>query len=433
MKVIFLSLYFFLFCKSSLRGTRKILERIGQHVNHECPCHSVVGDWVMRYGLYRLLRNRRKRKDWIYIIDHTIEIGSKSAFVVLGVPLHEFRRRKANRNLTCKDVEVLAIEIVESATGESVHQCLEETAGRFGIPVQVVSDGGLNIKAGLREFIGNHPGVRQTYDITHASALILKKELEHDKKWLEFSRRITEAKRLLTHTPLAYLVPPKPRDKARYMNLEMMVGWAEGICNLSLREIEKAHRAKFREKLGWLSDFHGEIARWRAMLNVLEIAKQEVKGMGLRSGTAARFRRAAQQVRVDYGGGKQRGRPCAGLDEIRSKLEAHLTEQTCGMTRGAYLGCSDIIESLFGSYKRFSSEAPVKEIGRSILAMPALAGELTPSEVKKAMETISQKKLKKWLRQNFGESLLTKRKKVSFKLKSQKHGEEKNEKTKKTA
>ena len=65
--------------------------------------------------------------------------------------------------------------------------------------------------------------------------------------------------------------------------------------------------------------------------------------------------------------------------------------------------------------------------------MPALVGNFNPAEVKRAMETISQKKLKKWLRKTFGESMFTKRKMMSVKLKFQKHGEENIEKEAKIA
>ena len=65
--------------------------------------------------------------------------------------------------------------------------------------------------------------------------------------------------------------------------------------------------------------------------------------------------------------------------------------------------------------------------------MPALVGNFNPAEVKRAMETISQKKLKKWLRKTFGESMLTKRKMLSVKFESQKHNEENFEKEAKIA
>jgi hypothetical protein len=387
----------------------------------------------MRYGLYRLRKNKHKRKDWIYIVDHTIELGSKKAFVILGVPLCEFRRRKDNRNLTNKDVEVLAIDITEEATGESVRKRLEKNAKKCGVPIQVVSDGGRNIRLGLREFARTHPGVRQTYDVMHATALVLKHELEDDDRWLEFSRKITETKRLLAHTKLAYLAPPKPRDKARYMNLEVMVHWAEKACSVSLRDIEKPDREKFKQKLDWLHGFESELMEWRAILDLLSAAKKEVKGMGLRGGSLGRFKRKAQRIRVKGGREKKQKKANARLDGMKGQLESYLTEQTAELKRGAYLGCSDIIESLFGSYKCFSSEAPVKEVGRSILAMPALVGSFNPVEVKRAMETISQKELKKWLRKTFGESMFTKRKMMSVKLKFQKRGEENLEKEAKVA
>ncbi len=76
------------------------------------------------------------------------------------------------------------------------------------------------------------------------------------------------------------------------------------------------------------------------------------------------------------------------------------------------LGTSDIIESIFGKYKIFSAKTPIKEISKSILTIPILTSEVTTGEVKKAMETITSEKLSEWARENIGESIFSKRKKI---------------------
>ena len=62
----------------------------------------------------------------------------------------------------------------------------------------------------------------------------------------------------------------------------------------------------------------------------------------------------------------------------------------------------------------------MKEVGKEILTMPALVGNIDPLEVKQAMETISQKKLSKYIKKTFGESLLVKRSRLKFQLKNKK-------------
>ena len=84
--------------------------------------------------------------------------------------------------------------------------------------------------------------------------------------------------------------------------------WAEKTRSVSLRDIEKPCRDKFSRKLGWLRGFETELLEWRAMLDLLDAAKKEVKGMGFRGGNLERFRRKARRIRVKGGRGKSRKR-----------------------------------------------------------------------------------------------------------------------------
>ena len=68
----------------------------------------------------------------------------------------------------------------------------------------------------------------------------------------------------------------------------------------------------------------------------------------------------------------------------------------------------------------YSAKNPMKEVGKAILTMPVLVGNIDPLEVKQAMETISQKKLSKYIKKTFGESLLVKRSRLKFQLKNKK-------------
>lgn len=204
----------------------------------------------MRYGLYQLNKPPERRDDWVYILDHTIEFGKKQCLLVLGVSLEKLRKRKCK--LQHKDMTVLAIDIIDSATAKSVTDCLLNIAEKTGFPVQIVSDGGRNILNGCL-FFANHKDcpheIRQTYDVTHKTALILKHQLKDDKIWQSFCSKIAFSKSCLVHTELGYLSPPKPRDKSRWQNLDMYVKWAEMILKQNPYKMPKTAAEKFDDKL----------------------------------------------------------------------------------------------------------------------------------------------------------------------------------------
>ncbi|UKP01058.1 hypothetical protein [Nostoc sp. UHCC 0870] len=74
------------------------------------------------------------------------------------------------------------------------------------------------------------------------------------------------------------------------------------------------------------------------------------------------------------------------------------------------MAASDIIESIFGKYKHFSSRCPLKQIGQMILSICLCTMNLTTSVVKQALENVRYIDLKDWSSQVFGQSMLSKRK-----------------------
>lgn len=390
----------------SLRGAEYVLGMFNSCFKGGTPCHVVIQNWVLRFGLYKLQQIPEKRSDWVYILDHTIEFGTKKCLVVLGIPLARFRELK------CKiqhcDMEVLGISIAGKATAVSVTEVLGKIALLTGIPVQILSDKGANIKRGISDFIAERMEsyiIRQTYDVTHRAALILKKHLKDDETWKSFVDSACKTKRSLVHTALAYLAPPKPRDKARWLNLDAYVDWAEKILLLKTADLRKKEREKYKNTLKWIRKFKRNITEWRTILDMLDVLKKEVKSNGFNPDTKTHFEENISNMNLNT----QR------LLQIKSEIIEYIDEE-CKDIDGVYPGCSDIIESVLGKYKNFSGKSPMKEVGKAVLTMPVFTSNVDFREVKEAMETVSANDLQQWLDKNLGESLFSRRKKV-FSLK----------------
>ena len=392
----------------SLRGVERAFAIFEYSFRCEIPSHTVIQNWVMRYGLYQLKKIPKKRDDWIFILDHSIEFGKKQCLLVLGVSLEKFH--KNNHKLHHEDMEVLAIDIIESATGKSVTNTLNKIAKNTGIPAQIVSDGGLNIINGCNDFIEQKKDKKQvlkTYDVTHAMALILKHQLKNDLRWQEFCKKTAETKRCLIHTNLGYLSPRKPRDKSRWQNLDIYVKWGEMILNQKLKSISKTEAERFKEKLSWIKEYKKDIKEWRAMLSILDAVKKEVKKNGINKSTEDNFKKSTQFLTLKT----------PRLITVYNHSLQYIEKECLNLDEG-FLGCSDIIESIFGKYKNFSGKSPIKEIGRSILTIPAFTRKINSEEVNNAMQNISAQDVIDWQAENIGTSLLTKRKKAFATLKT---------------
>lgn len=409
---VYVSIYLITCSLLSLRSVKKTLPLIKYCNSDSLPSHTTIQNWFLRYGLYELSKKAKKRDDWIFILDHSIEFGKKQCLLVLGVTLESFR--KNNCKLKHDNVQVMGVDIVESATGQSVSDCLNEIIKYSGYPVQIVSDGGSNIINGAVKVLGDKIAKKtafQTYDITHKMAIFLKKIILADEDWTTFNKEMVECKRSLIHTCLGYLSPPKPKDKARWLNFDSVVYWSEAVFALDTDAFDKEEAKKFDEKLEWIKKHKHLINKWSQIIEMLITAKNEVKSNGLSFSTVENFQRRIKHMKIDND----------TLLKLKSDIIKYLEIQCDGMN-AVYCGCSDIIESVFGKYKVFSSKSPMREIGKSILAIPAFLGTLDKSEVLKAMESVSQKDLEKWINRNIGQSFLSKRKKL-FEFKNKKSGE----------
>ncbi len=383
----------------SLRATSYVFRLFQPWFDGGTPCHTVIQNWVLRLGLYNLNKAKEKRDDWIYILDHTIEFGQKKCLLILGITLESFRKNK--HRITHKDVVVLGIDIVKKADAFSVKKALLKCSKITGIPIQIISDHGSNIWKGVCEYIASASRqIIQTYDVTHKASIILKKQLENNERWKEFVTNMSYTKKSLVHTILAFMAPGKPKEKARWLNLENYLVWAQSALQQAKKKMNQVEQEKFDEKVLWIKGFKKDIKEWSNMLLMLNILKNEVKVNGLATSSLRNIEEKIEQSKIKIN--------TLPLQETYSEITKYL-EDEMPKTTGTFLGCTDIIESVFGKYKNFSAKSPMKEIGKSILTVPVFTSEITPEIIKNAMEATTTEDVNEWLKKNIGKSLLSKR------------------------
>jgi len=76
------------------------------------------------------------------------------------------------------------------------------------------------------------------------------------------------------------------------------------------------------------------------------------------------------------------------------------------------LGSSEVIESVFGKFKTVEHDQAKSGFTSMLLGLPALLSKTTQDVVKKAMETVSTKKVIEWFKENIGQSVQSKRKEL---------------------
>src|ERR671922_213952 len=90
---------------------------------------------------------------------------------------------------------------------------------RTGAPRVIVNDHGVDLSGGVALFQQRHGQTVEIYDAKHKAACLLKSRLEKDPRWQEFQTRVGQTRCAVQQTELAFLAPPSPKPKARFMNL----------------------------------------------------------------------------------------------------------------------------------------------------------------------------------------------------------------------
>ena len=396
-------------CGVSLRGAEKVFELFQDDQFQTTPSFTGIRKWLGRIGMYELKRENEYRDDWIFIVDFTVELGHQKALVILGVSLKYFQSEvlEYSRCLSHKDVEVLGIEIMDSTKGEMIEQQLEKISKRVGVPVQIVADNGSDLAKGIKLYQQKYPDLIYTHDVTHAMALILKKQLNLDERYQSFIKECNNCRQKLQQTELDFLAPPAQRSQCRYFNIERLTEWASNLLKSSTETLmvlmpdfdESSIAEKMIEKLEWLTEYELDIIKWNRMLLLTRGVETHLKKSGISNQSPSEISEYQVVFSDDF------------LQTFYQHVFDYVTIQADKFkNKDVFLASSDVIESLFGKYKHFSSRCPLKEMGQMILTIYLSTIDLTTNLIKNALETISFVDVEDWLTEVFGQSTLSKRK-----------------------
>jgi hypothetical protein len=366
------------------------------------PTYNAGQMWLLRVGLFELLRPKEAADDWVWITDHTIQVGVQKCLLVVAVRLSTWEAEQ--RPLELKDLRFIALEPVEKSDGAVVHQQLTKMMKTTGIvPRSILSDEGTDLKGGVEAFCAEHKSTVRTLDIAHQTANLVKHELEKDGRWSEFNRQAGLAKQRLAQTPLAHLLPPTPRPKARYMNLDELVRWGQRAQHYLDDPIPVAgqavDRAALQAKLGWLADHRSALEEWRQVMAVVCAGRDYVRTKGY-------HRRAARELRPLVAAPAQT--PMSR--RVAARLLRFVRAQSAATREGERLiGSSECIESLIGKGKRLEGQQSKSGFTKMVLAMAAAVARPTADCMSQALAQVKTRDVLTWCKKHLGVSVQSRR------------------------
>lgn len=354
--------------------------------------------WLLKLGHYKLNRLKDCANDWIWIVDHTVQWGTEKCLLILGIRKKDLPKKRA---LSFEDLEPLELLPVTRSDGTIVYDQLIHAASKTGIPRAIVSDGGPDLKLGIKKFIDEHKYTAHIYDIKHRMALCLKKTLEADTAWAGFTELATIAQRYMRQSGVAALAPPNQRSKARYLNVDKLVNWATNVMNMTTERAEELFDTESRNKsLGWLAYYKKDLETWSRIIHIANTIVSFITINGISRGVT-------NELRLMF---DEQAHCAASYDFQEFVLGYVLLSEGKVYAGERLLGSSDIIESLFGKFKNLEKQQASSGFTSLLLALPGILGKTSSGIVKQAMEVTKVTQVWNWLKNNIGKSVQAKRK-----------------------
>lgn len=355
------------------------------------PHFTSVINWTLRLGLGLLKQVKKIDEPWAAIIDHSIDIGTKKALVVLRVKLNALEKNE--QAIRLKDCECIGLHVSEKVNGESISAELSPIFQQAGLPDFIIKDCDRTLNKGVVLWSGEQNMIIPIVeDIGHVTASSLKAQFEKTEDYKAFTSLTTQGAKKLRQSQLAFLTPPKLRTKGRFQSIGHLAKWATlmldkiGFSGPVQKEnsIEKL-RLAFPD-IGSISHFIREFsATATSVSSVMAILKN--KGL--------------DQEKHDIC--LQHVTKLPETSKVRTKLMTWLDQHLAIQKRYSsfpLVVSSDIIESLFGNFKHIIERSPQADMNKTTLLIPALCGTLDESDITNAFDTVSHQDIKGWEDEN---------------------------------
>ncbi len=375
-QTIQMSVYLYLVLGCGYRGIVKILLYIQLEfgVLGELPSKSIIAVWVQKLGYYKYIHPVSELgKSYGLIIDECMVIGQQRLVLILGV----VAQKEQPTALNYEQLSVLSIAVRSSWKAEDVRAEIEKVTEKMGSkPVYIISDGNSNLRKGITD-----SDCIRIADVSHQIALIVEKYYRNHGRFISWQQAIAQAKFQGIMRDVAYLLPPKQRVIARFMNLEPSIVWSKKImtCFETFSAKEQDFFRPIKQHQGLIEELQSVFEMSQQVIDLLKI-----KGLSYENIERCKDVLKAHHLRVD-------GKIITAIEEYLQTEKLKLPDANT-----VWHCCSNCLESLFAKFKQKLPANPLHGITRQVLALPLRTNKGLKFDIKTALEKVSIADLDQW-------------------------------------
>jgi len=321
----------------SFRGVVRVLLCIQMEMGlkwKELPGKSSVENWVQKLGYYGYSNYGPDlyKTEYCIIIDESLVIGQQRMMLVLGLPAE----KTGQGAIGVADVRGLGMEVKPAWTGDDIAQMLQKVQEKMGKRARyVISDSNSNLKNGIEK-----AAMVRISDVGHEIARALEHTYKRDETFAAFMKEVSQVKFREVMKETAYLLPPKQRTIARFMNLSPIFEWAtkmlKAFSRLSTYE---------QQVFSFLEQYRPLIAQMESVFKMTQSILKKLKQEGIATQTIEECLTICREFAPKV------------PQKLSTLIESYLKTEKSKLPEESTVwnASSDVIESLFGKYKNLKA------------------------------------------------------------------------------
>lgn len=361
----------------------------------QIPSRNTIEDWVKKCGLdiYNSSKDFKKADDYAIIVDESMMIGSQKLLLSIGVPAQH-----KGSPITQEDVVILDMAVSSSWNSDGIKDRLLAAADKISnLPKYVISDNASSMTSGI-----TRAGLVGHRDISHSLGVFLERCYKNEEDFMTYTKSMSEAQFKHNMKKIAYLLPPRQRTVARFINLSNWVRWSQKILNI-YHKLTSQERAVF----AFVSSNASLIDELSEVMKCINSIEKKCKQNGLSKEV---IKQSLEDIQQTLFNGNSRMRTLGETICQFLKQEGRILENE----KSAHNNSSDIIESTFGTYKLRKSSNKLYGVTSFILFMPmysqlAFSKCQKQDSFKKHLESVRLRQIQEWAKENLTTNLVTKR------------------------
>lgn len=370
-------------------------------VAQKVPDYTSIRTWLLRQGIAELEKPVERADDWVWIVDHSNQIGPEKVLCILGVRASQLP--PPGTALRHEDLRVLKVLPGTTWKREDMARVYEELAEHIGPPRAVLSDGAVELRDGAEGLNAQRDDMIILGDFKHYAANVIKSLIGKDPRFLAFGKELGQTRSRIQQTELAHLVPPSPKPKSRFMNLKATLNWASVVLWLlkhpKAQSRENLSETRLEDKLGWLLNYETDLAAWQECQAVISASVTFLNEHGVFAGAENALRKKLAHLKVH---------PTSRT--LADRLLTFVKDAEALLKAGERLPLStEILESCFAKYKQMERQHAKGGFTSLLGSFPALLKPTTPDEVTQAFAKVKVQDVKTWIDKNLGPTLGSRR------------------------